>query len=241
MQRPAQFPGTSGERIGPVGVPFRIVTNALRILIADDHILIRRGIRALLESHVGWTICAEARNGREAVERAIELKPDIAVLDITMPELNGIDAARRIQKDSPRTNVLMLSVHYSEQIVTQLLEAGIRGYVLKSDSGRDLVRAVETLAVGKAFFTPLATQEMLIRFSGGSSQEPEPTHDRLSSREREILQLVSEGKSTKEVASILNISTKTSETHRANLMRKLEIHNVADLVRYAVRNRIIEA
>jgi DNA-binding NarL/FixJ family response regulator len=212
----------------------------LRILIADDHDLMRRGIRALLESHAGWTVCGEAQNGREAIERAIELKPDIAVLDMTMPELNGIDAAQRIQKDSPATKILMLSMHYSEQLVAQLIQARIHGYVVKSDSDRDLERAVGALVVGKSFFTPLATREMLAKLTAGSSPEPEPTDNRLTTREREILQLLSEGKSSKEVASILDISTKTAETHRANIMRKLEIHNVAALVRYAVRNRMIE-
>jgi DNA-binding NarL/FixJ family response regulator len=216
--------------------------SSLRILIADDHDLMRRGIRALLESHAGWTVCAEAQNGREAVERAIELKPDIAVLDITMPELNGIDAAQRVQKDSPATKILMLSMHYSEQLVAQLVQAQIRGYVVKSDSDRDLERAVEALARGKFFFTPLATKEMLATVVARSShsEEVEPVDNRLTSREREIMQLLSEGKSTKELASILGISTKTAETHRSHIMRKLEIHNVAGLVRYAVRNRIVE-
>jgi DNA-binding NarL/FixJ family response regulator len=208
------------------------MTNPLRILIADDHDLMRRGIRALLESHAGWTICTEVNTGREAVERAKELKPDVAVLDITMPDLNGIDAAQRIQKDSPVTKILMLSMHYSEQLVARLLQANIRGYVVKSDSDRDLERAVEALARGKFFFTPLATEEMLANIVAGSahSGEVEPVDNRFTSREREIMQLLSEGKS----------STKTADTHRANIMRKLEIHSVVGLVRYPVRNRMIE-
>jgi DNA-binding NarL/FixJ family response regulator len=216
----------------------------LRILVADDHDLIRRGIKTLLESHPGWTVCAEAQTGREAVEKARQLQPEIAVLDITMPELNGIDAARRIRKVSPKTEVLILSVHYSDQIIRDVVEADIRGYVVKSDSDRDLVAAVECLAKHKPFFTQLSTDAVLTRLNKGASAtgaDAEPKEDRLTSREREILQLLSEGKSNKEIASDLNISTKTVETHRHNIMRKLAIHNLADLVRYAVRNRITEA
>jgi DNA-binding NarL/FixJ family response regulator len=212
---------------------------ALRILIADDHDLMRRGIRALLESH-GWTICAESQSGRDAVEKAKKLRPDIAVLDIGMPELNGVEAARRIQKVSPNTEILILSVHYSDQIVREVVDAGIRGYVVKSDSDRDLAIAVETLAKHKPFFTPIATEAVLNNLGKGAAAA-EPRETRLTSREREILQLLSEGKSSKEVGSTLEISTKTAETHRAHIMRKLGLHNVADLVRYAVRNRITEA
>jgi DNA-binding NarL/FixJ family response regulator len=216
--------------------------NSLRILIADDHDLMRRGLKSLLESHPGWTICAEAQTGREAVEKAKQLRPEIAVLDITMPELNGIEAARKIQKASPITEILILSVHYSDQLVRDVVGAGVRGYIVKSDSDRDLVAAVEALAKHRPFFTPLATEAMLTGLNSASSglEKPEPTEDRLTSREREILQLLSEGKSSKEVASVLDLSVKTAETHRSNIMRKLKIHNVTELVRYAVRNRIIE-
>jgi DNA-binding NarL/FixJ family response regulator len=215
---------------------------ALRILIADDHDLMRRGLKSLLESHPGWTICAEAHTGREAVAKAEELKPDIVILDITMPELNGVEAARRILKASPNTEILVLSVHYSDQLIRDILDAGVRGYIVKSDSDRDLVIAVEALANHKPFFTPRATELILSNFNskGGSSEVPEVIGERLTSREREIVQLLSEGKSSKEVASILSISVKTAETHRANIMRKLEIHSVSELVRYAVRNQIIE-
>lgn len=215
----------------------------LRILIADDHDLMRRGLKALLESHPGWTVCAEAHTGREAVSKAEELKPDIVILDITMPELNGVEAARRILKGSPNTEILVLSVHYSDQLIRDILDAGVRGYIVKSDSDRDLVVAVEALANHKPFFTPRATELILNNFNskGGSVTElPETIGDRLTSREREIVQLLSEGKSSKEVASALSISVKTAETHRANIMRKLEIHSVSELVRYAVRNQIIE-
>ena len=215
--------------------------NSLRILIADDDDLMRRGLKVLLESHHGWTICAEARTGREALEHVTKLKPDIAVLDITMPELNGLEAARRMHKVSPHTEILILSVHYSDEIVRQVIDAGAHGYVIKSDSDRDLAIAVEALANHKPFFTPLATEAMLTGLGGISASEiPEPRENRLSSREREVLQLLSEGRSSKEVASSLDLSVKTAETHRANIMRKLKIHSVSELVRYAVRNRIIE-
>jgi len=215
----------------------------VRILIVDDHDLMRRGIKALLQSHAGWEVVGEAHTGREAVTKAEELKPDVAILDISMPDLNGIEAARRIRKSAPNTEVLILSVHYSDQLIRDILEAGVRGYIVKSDSDRDLVIAVETLANHKPFFTPRATEVILSNFNGvrSSNDLPESVRDRLTSREREIVQLLAEGKSSKEVASSLGISVKTAETHRANIMRKLQLHTVTDLVRYAVRNQIIEA
>ena len=223
----------------------RVGTNmkTLRILIADDHDLMRRGVKALLQSRAGWEVCGEAHTGREAVSRAEELKPDVVILDISMPDLNGVDAAKRIRKASPDTEVLILSVHYSDQLIRDILEAGVRGYIVKSDSDRDLVIAVETLATNhKPFFTPRATEVMLTNFNEGKTKAdlPETMRDRLTSREREIVQLLAEGKSSKEVASSLNISVKTAETHRANIMRKLQLHTVSELVRYAVRNQIIE-
>jgi DNA-binding NarL/FixJ family response regulator len=216
----------------------------LRILVADDHDLMRRGIKTLLQTHAGWEICGEAQTGREAVSRTEELKPDIVVLDISMPDLNGIEAARRIRKASPDTEVLILSLHFSDQLIREIVEAGVRGYIVKSDSDRDLIVAVETLAKHKPFFTPRATEVILSNFNntGGTRVEvPETVQDRLTSREREIVQLLAEGKSSKEVANSLNISVKTAETHRANIMRKLQLHTVSELVRYAVRNQIIEA
>jgi len=215
---------------------------SLRILIADDHDLMRRGVKTLLQSHTGWEICGEAKTGREAVDLAEKMRPDIVILDIGMPDLNGMEAARRIRKASPATEILILSVHYSDQLVREIVDAGVRGYIVKSDSDRDLVIAVETLAKHKPFFTPHATEMILGSFNTGGPirQIPEMISERLTSREREIVQLLAEGKSSKEVASSLGISTKTAETHRANVMRKLELHNVSELVRYAVRNQIIE-
>ena len=217
--------------------------NPLRILIADDHDLMRRGIRGLLESYPGWTICAEAKTGREAVAKAEELKPDIAILDISMPHLNGLEAARKIRKASPRTEVLILSMHCSDQLTREVLDAGALGYVLKSDSGRDLAIAIEALANHKPFLTPAATQLVLRGFSpdGSVADGPELISDQLTPREREIIQLLAEGRSSKEVSIALSISLHTAETHRSNITRKLDIHGTSELVRYAVRNQIIEA
>src|SRR6202171_3158657 len=214
----------------------------LRILIADDHDLLRRGVRALLESHAGWEICGEATTGREAITKTEELKPDIVILDISMPDLNGVEAAKRIRKASTNTEVLILSMHYSDQLIREIVDAGVRGYIVKSDSDRDLIIAVETLAKHRPFFTPLATEVILSNLNTGGpvTKIPESIRDRLTSREREIVQLLAEGKSSKEVASSLNVSVKTAETHRANIMRKLQLHTVTELVRYAVRNQIIE-
>jgi DNA-binding NarL/FixJ family response regulator len=215
----------------------------LRILVADDHNLVRRGVKALLEERPEWRICGEAATGREVIDKAARLKPDIIILDISLPDLNGLEAARRIRKESPSTEVLILSLHYSDQLIREIVDAGVRGYIVKSDSERDLVIAVETLARHKPFFTSYATEVILSKFNSGGSvtKVPKPIGERLTSREREILQLIAEGKTSKEVASALSINIKTAETHRANIMRKLEIHSVTQLVHYAVRNQIIEA
>jgi len=215
----------------------------LRILVADDHDLVRRGLRGLIESQPGWQVCEEAHTGREAVAKAEQVKPDVAILDISMPELNGLEAARRIRKASPDTEILILSVHYSDQLIRDIFEAGARGYIVKSDSDRDLLVALDALSKHKPFFTSRATEMMLSNFNQGRPQVQvgDLNRERLTSREREVVQLLSEGKSSKEVAVSLSISVKTAETHRANIMRKLEIHSVSELVRYAVRNQIIEA
>ena len=176
------------------------------------------------------------------MEKVEELKPDIIILDISMPELNGVEAARRIRKTSADTEILILSMHYSDQLIREIVDAGVRGYIMKSDSDRDLIIAVETLAKHKPFFTSHATEVILSNFSSSrpAIALPELINKRLTSREREIVQLLAEGKSSKEVASSLGISIKTAETHRANIMRKLDLHSVSELVRYAVRNQIIE-
>jgi DNA-binding NarL/FixJ family response regulator len=212
--------------------------SALRILIADDHEVARKGIRALLESHVGWEVCAEARDGREAVECASRLKPDILVLDIGMPNLNGLDAARQILAIMPGARILILTVHDSEQMVREVLATGARGFLLKSDAGRDLVTAVEAVQNRRTFFTPKVAQMLLDGYL--RPQESDALDRRvLTPREREVIQLVAEGKTTKEVATALSLSVKTAETHRTNLMRKLDLHSIADLTLYAVRNGIV--
>jgi DNA-binding NarL/FixJ family response regulator len=215
----------------------------LRILIADDHELFRHGVRALLQLHPGWEICGEASTGREAVAKAQELMPDIVILDISMPDLNGADAARRIRIASKNTEILILSMHHSDQLIREIVDAGALGYVLKSDSDHDLVIAIEALARHKPFFTSRVSEviENGLNTGNPATKIPDLLDNRLTSREREILQLLAEGKSSKDVAVFLGISIKTAETHRANIMRKLETHSISELVRYAVRNQIIEA
>lgn len=214
--------------------------NGFRILIADDHEIVRHGIRALIGDHPGWEICGEAVNGREAVAKARELHPDVAVLDVGMPSLNGLDAARQILTFAPRTRVLILTMHESEQIVREVLEVGARGFLLKSDAARDLVAAIEALQRRTTFFTSSVAEMVLNGYLKRGIDEGKPAKGRLTSREREVVQLLAEGKSSKEVAVALHLSVKTAETHRTNLMRKLDLHSVADVVRYAVRNNIVQ-
>jgi DNA-binding NarL/FixJ family response regulator len=213
--------------------------SAFRILIADDHEIVRRGIRALVEAHPGWEVCGEAVDGRDAVDKARELNPDVALLDVGMPNLNGLDAARQILAAAPRTRVLILTVHESEQIVREVLEVGARGFLLKSDAARDLVAAVEALQRRTTFFTS-SVAELVLNGYLHRRDDSKPFKDRLTAREREVVQLLAEGKTSKEVAVALNLSVKTAETHRTNVMRKLDLHSVADLVRYAVRNNIVQ-
>jgi len=213
--------------------------SALRILIADDHEVARQGIRSLLESHPGWEVCAEARDGREAVESATKLKPDILLLDVGMPNLNGLDAARQILAIMPDARILILTIHDSEQVVREVLAAGARGFLLKSDAGRDLLAAVEALQNRRTFFTQKVAQMMLDGYLRPHEIETS-AQCILTPREREVIQLVAEGKTTKEVATALSLSIKTAETHRTNLMRKLNLHSVADLTLYAVRNGIVQ-
>jgi DNA-binding NarL/FixJ family response regulator len=211
-------------------------------LIADDHEVVRQGIRALLETHEGWVVAGEAVTGRQAVEKARQLRPDLVIMDITMPEMNGLEATRQIRKELPEAEVLVLSVHDSEQLVREVLEAGARGYVLKSDAGRDLLAAVETLCHHKPFFTAKVSEMVLEGFlkGGPTSESGKSPLGALTAREREIVQLLAEGQSNKEVADTLGISVKTVETHRSHVMAKLNLHSMSDLVRYAVRNQLIQ-
>jgi DNA-binding NarL/FixJ family response regulator len=214
----------------------------LRILIADDHELIRRGVRTLLEAEPGWKVVAEASDGQEALEKAKETKPEIVVLDIGMPRLSGLEAARRLKRTLPQIKVLMLTMHDSERLAWEVLNAGALGYVTKSDTARDLIIAIEALRRDKTFFTPKVDRIILDSFlDGGSSKRAkEMQGEQLTSRQREIVQLLAEGKTSKEVSALLNLSVKTVETHRANIMRRLSCHSVSDLVRYAVRNNMVQ-
>jgi len=209
-----------------------------RILIADDHEIVRHGLRRLLETQPGWQVCGEAASGREAVAKVRQLKPDVAVLDFSMPELNGADATRQILKESPRTEVLVLTMHDAEQLVRDVLTAGARGYVLKSDASRDLVSAVQAVLAHKPFLSPGVSKLVVEGYlRGGDVESPS---DRLTPREREIVQLVAEGKSNKEISTALNISVKTVEAHRSHLMHKLNLSSITELVRYAIRSKIVE-
>src|SRR5450432_3743819 len=215
----------------------------LRILLADDHEIVRRGLRSLLEKREGWEVCGEASDGREAIEKALELKPDVVIVDIGMPNLNGLDTTRQLLQLDPHFKVIVLTITDSDQVIREALDAGARGFVLKSDAARDLVSAVEALQRNRMFFTPRVNDMVLAGFldrghspsDGGSPKLP-----KLTPREREVVQLLAEGKSSKEVASLLNLSTKTAETHRSNIMRKLGFHSIRDIVVYAIKNNIIQ-
>ena len=213
----------------------------LRILIADDHEVVREGMRTLIEHEPGWEVCGIARNGQEAVDTAKKLKPEVVVLDMTMPELDGLEALRQIKQALPSIEVMIFSAHHSEEVIEQLFDAGAKSYIQKSDAGRYLVDAIKSLAVHKPFFTPEISQILFGRFfSARASKKQSGSEHSLTVREREIVRLLAEGHSNKQIASSLGISIRTAETHRATLMRKLGIDSVAALVRYAIRNNIIE-
>jgi len=216
---------------------------ATRILIADDHEMVRKGLRATLQTRKRWEVCGEAVNGREAVEKASKLNPDVVIMDITMPVLNGLEATRQIRKRLPRVQVLVLTIHESEQLMHEVLKAGARGYVAKSEAGSVILEAIQCLERGRPFFSSGMSELMLKAYLTSDepgSPAPDPP-EALTSREREIVQLIAEGKSSKEVAATLGISARTAETHRANLMRKLNLHSVSEIVRYAIRNRMVQA
>lgn len=208
----------------------------VRILLADDHSVVRRGLKGLLESRKGWKVCAEAVDGRAAVAKAERHQPDVAILDIGMPELNGVEATRQIRAVSPVTEVLILSAHGSEKLAREILDAGGRGYLVKEDADQDLLEAVDTVRQHKPYFT-----SKLADWAAGQRQQTNGKASRrqLTAREREIAQLLAEGKSNKEVATLLGISVKTAETHRANIMLKLNLHSITELVHYAIRNEMI--
>ena len=209
----------------------------LRLLLGDDHTLVRHGLRKILEEQPEWTVVSEVGDGREAVREAIALKPDVAIIDVAMPLLNGIDATQQIVKRVPETRVLMLSMHSDDPYVTRAFQAGATGYLLKDSAGKDLLKAVESVAAGRAFFSPAIERLMLddyVRRAGVTDR-----FETLSAREREIFQLIAEGRSSKEVAAVLAISPATVETHRARILQKLDIHSVAELVLFAVRRGVV--
>ena len=214
--------------------------SAFRILVADDHPIFRFGVCSLLGSHQGWEICGEAADGRDAVEKCRQLKPDLLILDICMPKLNGVDAARQILKDNPSQRVLILTDVHSEQVVRDCLDAGVRGWVFKFDGADDLVTAVEALQRNKFTFSSRVSDFIMDCYLRRQRTGPAAARvPRLSPREREVVQLVAEGKTSKEVAEILNVAVKTADTHRSNILLKLKLHSIAELVLYAVRNEIV--
>jgi len=210
----------------------------LRILLADDHEIVREGLRAMLQGHPGWAVCGDAENGRQVVTMAAELKPDIVIMDIGMPELNGLEATRQIKRAQPDVEVLIFTANETDEIVRQVFQAGARGYLLKTEASTHLIPAVEMLCKGRTYFSSKVSELIFAGYVTGRSGIEDRT---LTPRERETVQLIAEGKSNKEIAVIFGISIKTVETHRAAIMRKLRVESSAALVRYAVRNGIVEA
>jgi two-component system response regulator NreC len=210
---------------------------SIRILLADDHQLIRQGVRALLERE-HFNVVAEVSNGRDAVDQAAALRPDVAIVDIGMPLLNGLDAAQQILRASPTTKVVALTMHAEDSYIMSALRAGVRGYVLKTQAGADLIEAVLQVSRGMTYLSPSISTVVVDAVLG---KRPEAVSDRLSQREREVLQLVAEGKTTKEIAVVLGVGVKTADSHRTAVMRKLDIHQTAGLVRYAIREGLIQA
>ena len=208
-----------------------------RILIADDHVVVRLGLRQIIETHSGWHVVAEAENGKDAIAKSLETKPDVAVLDYSLPLMNGCDATRQILARLPKTEIFIFTMHDSECLFNELLRAGAHGYLLKTDARKYLIRAVETLAMHRPFFTGAASEVLLESYR----RRPERVRSVLTDRERGVVQLIAEGNTNKQVANQLGISLKTVETHRASIMRKLNLLSSAALVRYAVRNNIVQA
>ena len=212
----------------------------IRVLLSDDHLVVRKGLRSILERQSGMEVVGEAADGMEAVALAESLSPDVAIMDITMPHLNGIDATAQIVKRNPKIGVVILSVHADETYILRALNSGAKGYLLKDSAETDLVKAVDTVASGKPFFSPVIAQTLLEDYMRFLQQRNlEDSYDLLTDREKEILQLLAEGKANKEIAALLNLSVYTVETHRSNLMQKLGLHNTAEIVLYAVRKKII--
>lgn len=209
----------------------------LRVLVADDHDVVREGVRMLIEREAGWEVCATACSGREALEKAKEFKPDVAILDMTMPELNGLQAARRIRRGSPDTEVLIFTARESEELIRDVFEAGAKSYILKSQATEHLVSAIRALAEHKPFFTSQVSDALFRRFEDESQSD---NSRQLSTREHEVIRLLAEGKANKEIAAALGVSIRTVETHRAKIMSRPGFGSLAAIVRYAVRHGMIE-
>jgi len=210
----------------------------LRILIADDHEIVRQGIRVIIESHPGWEVCGEAVDGRETLQKFNECNPDLVALDIGMPNLNGLDAAREILHDNPKAKILFLTVYDTDAAAKTAMQIGAKGLILKSDAGRELIGAIETIQRNAVYFSPKVSHAGLGSDLRGNRRSLEK--NTLTPRESEVIKLLAKGKSTKDVAAILGLSVKTAETHRSNIMRKMGFGSLPDLVRYAIRNRIVE-
>ncbi|MGH7227942.1 MAG: response regulator [Nitrospiraceae bacterium] len=208
---------------------------SLHVLLADDHLIVRQGLKVLLERE-GFNVVGEASDGREAVRLAQELTPDIALLDLSMPLLNGIDAGRAMLQASPKTKIVLLTMHTEDHYVLEALRAGIKGYILKTKAAEELVQAIQEVSRGKLYLTPGVSEAVVQAYLAKTELPPEP----LSPREREVLQLIAEGKTTKEAAVVLGISVKTAESHRTRIMEKLDIHETASLVRYAIRRGLVQ-
>ncbi|HEU4958302.1 MAG TPA: response regulator transcription factor [Sphingomicrobium sp.] len=215
-----------------------MTTPIRRIIIVDDHDAIRRGVRQLLESKPYYQIVGEAADGRSGLEVARETRPDIAILDYSIPELNGLDLAHALKREFPKIEILLYTMHDREEIIIEVLRAGVRGFVLKSDAEKHLLAALDALSIRRPYFSGAISDTLLDQFL---DSKPHPLASSLTHREREVVQQVAEGRINKEIAQRLNISVKTVETHRASAMRKLKLRTTADLVRYAVRNQLIQA
>jgi len=228
---------------GVVGLSWRVwgKMGTLRLLVVDDHDVVRQGLRALLQSHLGWEVCGEAVTGEEAVEKTVRLRPDIVILDVALPETGGLDAARRIRRLCPKSELLILTMYDSDDLVLEAYKIGARGFVLKSDAVRNLIAAIESVSQRKLWFSSRVAETVLEKCLKRASPGQDEGRVSLSPREREVLKLLAAGRSNRQVASQYQISVKTVEAHRANLMHKLGLHSISQLTRYAIRNGIIEA